>query len=122
VVGAEPLAATLHRAILWTVRASESLVATNILEPKTSRLTVHVVELRRVWPERLAAVREEGKQHTSAAGVAGGWATGAAVLAGLVAAFLVQRLGAGLQVWARVCFSAVVAGEPLRGNGRVCDK
>ena len=91
-------------------------MATNILEPKTSRLTVHIVELRRVWPERLAAVREEGKQHASAAGVTGGRATGAAVLAGLVAAFVVQRLGAGLQVWARVYFGAVLAGEPLRNT------
>ena len=57
---------------------------------------VHVVELRRVWPKRLAAVVEEGKQHASAAGVAGSRAAGAAVLAGLVAAFLVQGVGAGL--------------------------
>ena len=56
----------------------------------------HVVELRRVRPKRLAAVVEEGKQHAGAAGVAGSWAPGAAVLAGLVAAFLVQRSGAGL--------------------------
>jgi len=71
-------------------------VATKVLEPKTSRLTVHVVELRRARSERLAAGVEEGKQHASAAGVAGRRTTGAAVLAGLVAAFLVQRLGAGL--------------------------
>ena len=56
----------------------------------------HVVKLRRVLTERLVTVVEEGKQHASAAGVAGGGATGAAVLAGLVAAFLVQRSGAGL--------------------------
>ena len=57
---------------------------------------LHIVKLRRVLTERLAAGVEEGKQHASAAGVAGGRAAGAAVLAGLVAAFLIQRLGAGL--------------------------
>ena len=75
---------------------------------------VHVVELRRVCPKRLAAVVEEGKQHTGAAGVAGGGAAGAAVLAGLVAAFLIHRLAAGLQVWAWIYIGAVLASESLQ--------
>ena len=56
----------------------------------------HIVELRSARPQRLAAVCEEGKQHSSTTDVAGSRTTGAAVLAGLVAAFLVQRAGAGL--------------------------
>ena len=89
-------------------------MATKVLEPKTSRLTVHVVELRRARSERLAAVVEEGKHHASAGEVARGWATGAAVLAGLVAAFDVHRLAAGLQVWARIDIGAVLTGESLQ--------
>ena len=74
----------------------------------------HIVELCGVGAERLAAVIEEGKHHASAGEVARGWATGAAVLAGLVAAFDVHRLGAGLQVWARIYIGAVLAGESLQ--------
>ena len=59
-------------------------------------LPIHVVESCRIWPELLAAVIEEGQEHTGAAGVARSWVTGAAVLARLVAAFLVHCLAAGL--------------------------
>jgi hypothetical protein len=91
--------AALHRATLQTRCAFRTKQQRNRFPKpivKSPFRKVHVVELRRIWPKRLAAVVEEGEQHASAAGVAGSRAAGAAVLAGLVAAFLIQRLGVGL--------------------------